>query len=341
MKAKKYVIEPDRIIFYPYIIFKVLSIVFGCLILLPFFYFLFFSFKQASDTDISLSISFIYLAFALLFPLLFYIGSQTKVIFDKESKMVMKQSFFITRRLMSFTDIYAIQYVTGTERTFRLFSNKDKFGKGTVLAGVANKEKAEFEKNVLPLLANMTAIQENKPAIAPQEQTKIPAITSYTYYKHEGNIFELKQSNKVWSFVLISIGIAVIALGVNKQDSREMMFFGLIPVVVGISMWLQKKIFDTAASTLTVSYAGIFKQVYPLNTFSQFLIVRRRTNGMYTGTDIRIQFVVNGKTKEANLMSVKKTNHIDALLAETKNILNQSYLKSNQDNLVQAQRQQF
>lgn len=103
----------------------------------------------------------------------------------------------------------------------------------------------------------------------------------------------------MWPLVLLAIPILLIIYGLFTTISLD----------------------KNSRKIVRASFGSLFRKEYSFDDFVRFLIVRKTTNLVYAGTDVRMQLNVRNQSRELNLRSFQKTNKIERFLEETRSIL--------------------
>lgn len=260
---------------------------------------------------------------------LFALGTR-KVVFDRGSRMMYLKVFNLVIRSIPFDKIASITpYGMMGGTNYRVFTRENKHGKGIMIsAGYAkrtNQNLIAYEQEVLPKINEL--VFSNRP-IKPKE-----AVYDFKYFKENGNIYKLSYG-KVMNLI---VGIYLSALTVylllhpgflaNEVGYKRILitFFPLLLGLILINSFFSVVIFDKGNRQITNStLGGLIKRVYSFDDFYRFVIVRKRINFIYTGTEVRAQLRVpntDNKFRQFFLIHFRNTKKIEHFIDEADTIL--------------------
>ncbi|WP_143160069.1 hypothetical protein [Chitinophaga jiangningensis] len=263
----------------------------------------------------------------------FFANAVTAFVFDANAKTVtQKWAGILTLKTIAFDEIAAIDPVTGTNGlTYAIFKKSNRHGKGIRISsyykGFEDKTAIHFEAELLPALHHM--IFGNQPA-ATANPVHVP-ISSFEFYKEEGEIYHMKQ-NKIFTAVLMVLCLAwwyyaftTPGYAPGKSPAREFIavWFPLVLALVFAFILTNSWQFDKQRRVIvSKSLGGLTKKEIPFDDFIRYNIVRKSTNLIYTGTEVKLMFnTPNGKYREFALRTFMNTNKIQRFLDETDEIM--------------------
>lgn len=256
--------------------------------------------------------------------LLFFLGSK-KIIVSEKDETIYSAYFLGKKPLARFSEIKDVEYVKGSDYSYRAFLKADSYGKGILLTTRTTRPNylKDFERDALPIIRKMIAESNQEK----QEERQAIIIENYRYYRQKGNIFILKRKKEVvWNIFLVLLALFFLYLGLTTT-TKEFLYVPIPMFLVGLGLIMQRKTFDLSQQTFTHSFGFFFRKTYFFNQFHNFNIVRKTLNNMYDGTDVRIVFKMkNAKIKEVTLRDFRKTKKIDRFIQETKSILSDDRL---------------
>ncbi len=287
---------------------------------------LIFAFKSTEKE--TFFISSLTVLFAAIFCLPFFILSKRKIIFDGNTQCVYRKNIFGRKKLLDFSAIHEIaQRNTGLQSGYFIAQKGDLYGKG-IYIGTPSKSDTDFTSTVLPAINQL--ITQTKP-----EPPSTATINNYKngqfdFYESRTNEYILKPANKikyiiplvivgiVWGFMLHSF------LNGSMKKDTYLAFIPSIPFILIFANMTKRITFDLVNNMFIVRYLGIVMEKEKMEDFINFKITRKTTNGMHSGTDVRLLFhAVNGKQKQSfPLHDFNKTQNIERLIDETKYIIN-------------------
>ncbi|WP_343673037.1 hypothetical protein [Chitinophaga sp.] len=319
-------IESDRITIYPYGWYFVLSVILA-LIFIGFFI------AIAVLEPHSFGTATPFLIPLLLFSLvLFFASGYTHVVFDNNNfKMTKRWLGFVPVVTKSFDQLHGVNVMRQATGgfNFRIYPRDDKFGKGVAISSYYSKEThpncVAFTNEVIPLIHRYLDMNSPLP-----EQKEI--ITAYQYFTESNGIYTYKQRN----ITFVIFFIACLALGIHectpyafslyKGDAvRIAMIAGpFLFAAIFLNGMFMKIIFDTKNRMVEKSSPARFGNLkMPFEYFQNFHMIRKTTNGAYSGTEVHMIFHEPGakNTKSIMIRQVQNTKKIDRLVEEIKSIM--------------------
>ncbi|QNK64286.1 hypothetical protein H7F33_07315 [Pedobacter sp. PAMC26386] len=265
----------------------------------------------------------------LLFSSIIFASGERKVVFDGDSRQLYTRLFGLTTATLPFDQIAAITpYDTMGSISYRAFSKENRHGKGILIsAGYTKRNNTNliaYEQEVLPRINEL--VFSNRPL-----QTKA-TIYDFEFFKEENGIYTIKD-NKVGGLIF---GILLIALTVwiwknpgfmNDVVNYKQIMVTYLPMVIGavlVNAFFSKISFDKNHRQIIYStLGGIIKKVYSFDDFIRFLIVRKTTNFIYTGTEVKAQIEIpdKGKTRNMLLIHFRNTKKIERFIDEANSIM--------------------
>jgi hypothetical protein len=324
MTKTKWLVEPNRIIIYPSFILRLIALISGGILTCIWLFIIISTMQYGVNPGIFLGLIFI-----LIMVLIMTAAGNTTLTFDAATRRMYKRPFgMLSAQTLDFDQIAAIQSVGGTTgMTYRAYLKSDRHGKGIIISpgfrDAQDKNAIRFRQEVLPQLEAM--VVGGQPTAA---NTMPLPITTFEYYDEKDNIYTLKQS-KTGSIVLVIILLAVWGWmlympGISKTTSQKMWPLVLlaIPILLIIyGLFTTISLDKNNRKIVRASFGSLFRKEYSFDDFVRFLIVRKTTNLVYAGTDVRMQLNVGNQSRELNLRSFQKTNKIERFLEETGSIL--------------------
>jgi len=327
MKKTTWLISPDKIQLYPFRVYRPISIAVGLVFIAIWSYML----KSSPVLGQGGGVVGGYTIIILFSVLLFAVGN-TFILFDANRKRVYcKLAGFITIQSLAFDDIAVIQPVTGTSIVYRIFTKKDRHGKGHTISsyysGWKDKDLAPFQQEVLPVIDKMIF---GSPDLR-QAPTYVP-ITDFMFFteKDGGYVMKMRKVSLIvvmllflawWLYALLTPGYADNQTGAKKILATWFPF--CMAVLLTFSVF-NVFFFDVQKRTITQSLlGGLIKRTYKMDDFIRFRIVRKTTNMVYSGTEIRMEMAIpnNTKIRFISLRQFNSTKQIERFLQETEEIL--------------------
>ncbi|RBQ03491.1 hypothetical protein [Pedobacter miscanthi] len=324
MAKTKWLIEPDTLTIYPKRNLRIVGLIFFVLIAAFIFY------LSATLQGYSAGFTFGYYGFLLVIPLLLIFTAETKVIFDGNSRTLYKKIGFLPAGSIPFDDIAAVQAyeVLGSGFNYRLFRKSNRHGKGIIVSNgyskAGNPNLIQFQQEVLPKIDEL--VFANAPVIPKQ------TIYDFKFFKEEGNVYLLRD-NKLGSLIfgLIFIG-ATVAILLNpgfmaNEKAFQKIFLTFLPAAIGLALLFAATSnvrFDKGQKKIIRStFGGRVVKEYPFDDLVRFQIIRKTTNFIYSGTEVRAEILVPAKNKTTTLIlkSFTGTKKIERFLDEANTIL--------------------
>ena len=251
------------------------------------------------------------------FLIMFLFGNR-RVIFSRRDETVYKSYGFGRRELVRFSEIHKIDLVTGTTPSYRIFLKKNMYGKGIkILSPVTPKAMQVFDENIMPALQKMVNISET-------EKQLVINLDKLKYYNRKGNTFKLIRRFEIgWNIILLGLCAVGINYGISSENTT-LLYCMIPPTLIAIGLLTHTRKFDTENGIFTHSIALIWKKSYHLGQFVHFVVVRNSTNGLYTGSDVKLVFLNDkGKEKTVKLLNIRKSAKIEQFMQETKKIMSE------------------
>jgi hypothetical protein len=324
MAKTKWIIEPSTLTIYPKRNLRIVGLIFFVLIA-GFIFFL-----SRSLQGYSSGFTFGYYGFLLLVPLLLIFIAETKVIFDGNSRKLYKKIGFLPIGSIPFDDIASVQAyeILGSGYNYRLFKKSNRHGKGLIVSSgyskATNANLIQFQQEVLPKIDEL--VFANAPVIPKQ------TIYDFQFFKEEGGVYLLRD-NKIGSLIigLILIGITVAILlnpdFLTNEGAFQKILLTYFPAVIGLVLLFaatSKIRFDKAQRKIIRStFAGRVIKEYPFDHLIRFQIIRKTTNFIYSGTEVRAEIELPAKNKVSTLIlkNFTGTKKIDRFIDEANTIL--------------------
>jgi len=319
-------IERDRITIYPYGWYFVISVIIAVL-------FIGFTIAVYMLEPYSMGTAMpILLPLFLVMIVLFFAGGYTNIVFDNNN-------FTMTKRWMgvvpvvtkSFDQLHGVNVMKQTTGgfNFRIYPRDNKFGKGVAISSYYSKDThpncIAFTTEVIPLIHKY--LDMNSPLPVQQE-----IITEYQYFTESNGVYTYKQ-RKIGMVIFL---IACLALGIHectpyayslyKSDALRIAMI-VCPFLFGaifLNGMFMKITFDTKSKMVEKSSpARIGNLKMPFAYFQNFHMIRKTTNGAYSGTEVHMIFYEPGakNTKSMMIRQVQNTKKIDRLVEEIKSIM--------------------
>ncbi|MFB6456254.1 hypothetical protein ACE38W_13360 [Chitinophaga sp. Hz27] len=329
MKKTTWQIAADRILLYPVRVYKPLAIGMAVLFL-ALWYFMVMTAPELQHGTTAIK-GYIFIAFAS--ALLYFMGGTT-VVFDNTKKRMYKMiGGIIATGGIPFDEIAAIQDVLGTHGlVFRAFKKSDRHGKGITISSYygswKSKDANQFNEEVLPKVGEMIFGKTEERIV----NTYVP-ISDFTFYEEKNNLFVMKQKRiTLVAFLLLSLVWCYYAVKKEGTISFDNAFqywaFLLLPFILTLACLmglLTNYAFDKHNKKIIRSYiGGLYKKESNYDDFVRFTIIRKTTNFIYSGTEVRME--LRHPTQKDKLMYVTMrrfsgTGKIQRFLEETHNIL--------------------
>lgn len=324
MAKTKWIIEPSKLIIYPKRNLRIVGLIFFVLIAAIIF------FLSRSEKDYSTGLTLGYYGVLLLIPLLLIFIAETKVIFDGNSRVLYKKIGFLPTGSIPFDDIASVQAyeIMGSGYNYRLFKKSNRHGKGIIVSSgyskATNPNLIQFQQEVLPKIDEL--VFANAPVIPKQ------TIYDFQFFKEEGGVYLLRD-NKIGSLIigLILIGVTVSILlnpdFLTNEGSFQKILLTYFPAIIGLVLLFAATSnirFDKSQRKIIRStFAGRVLKEYPFDDLIRFQIIRKTTNLIYSGTEVRAEILLPAKNKTTTLIlkSFIGTKKIERFLDEANTIL--------------------
>lgn len=331
MRHTRWQIRPDGITLFPNGILKILGIVFTLISIGFSAYFLITLSKYGND----IGFNAVFLSLLLLPGILLFLLSYTRIVFDDNDHNMKRYLFgFIKNKTVSYDDIAAIESYGGNAGlNYRVFLKENRHGKGISISSNYKSESDPaamvFRRELIPLLEQKIKAGSNT---SNQAATTPRYVTDFSYYKHAGSVYVVRES-KIMSVIMgmlfIGFGISAMATGAGSHNAKtsDAFLITYFPVILGavfLLTCLNKTILDKAERKIIQSYlGGIYKKEYYFGDFRRYLIVRKTTNLVYSGTDVRMELLPAGKVKTTTITirNFNKTQKIERFIEETNAIM--------------------
>ncbi|MGN8058572.1 hypothetical protein ACTJKN_19970 [Pedobacter sp. 22163] len=324
MAKTKWIIEPSKLIIYPKRNLRIVGVIFFVLIAA----FIFFLSRSVQGYSAGFTLG--YYGCLLLIPLLLIFIAETKVIFDGNSRVLYKKIGFLPTGSIPFEDIASVQAyeIMGSGYNYRLFKKSNRHGRGVIVSSgyskANNPNLIQFQQEVLPKIDEL--VFANAPVIPKQ------TIYDFQFFKEEGGVYLLRD-NKIGSLIigLILIGVTVAILlnpdFLTNEGSFQKILLTYFPAVIGLALLFAATSnirFDKSQRKIIRStFAGRVLKEYPFDDLVRFHIIRKTTNLIYSGTEVRAEILLPAKNKTAtlNLKHFTGTKRIERFLDEANTIL--------------------
>ena len=324
MAKTKWIIEPSTLTIYPKRNLRIVGLIFFVLIAA----FIFFLSRSVQGYSAGLTLG--YYGCLLLIPLLLIFIAETKVIFDGNSRILYKKIGFLPTGSIPFDDIASVQAyeIMGSGYNYRLFKKSNRHGKGVIVSSgyskATNPNLIQFQQEVLPKIDEL--VFANAPVIPKQ------TIYDFQFFKEEGGVYLLRD-NKIGSLIigLILIGVTVAILFspdfLANEGSIQKILLTYFPAAIGLALLFAATSnirFDKSQRKIIRStFAGRVLKEYPFDDLIRFQIIRKTTNLIYSGTEVRAEILLPAKNKTTTLIlkSFIGTKKIERFLDEANTIL--------------------
>ncbi len=324
MAKTKWIIEPETLTIYPKRNLRIVGIIF--LVLIAAFIF----FLSKSMQGYSAGFTFGYYAFFLFIPLMLMFVAKSKLIFDGNSRVLYKRIAFLPVGSIPFDDIASVEpyEVLGSGFNYRLFKKSNRHGRGVLVSAGYSKETdpnlIAFQQEVLPKIDELVFV--NAPIVPKQ------TIYDFRFFKEQGGVYLLRD-NKIGSFIfgLIFIGATVAILFspdfLSEKGSLQKILITYFPALIGLALLFAATSnihFDrNQRKMIRSTFAGRFNKEYPFDDLIRFQVIRKTTNFIYSGTEVRAEIFLPAKNKTItlNLKSFIGTKKIARFLDEANTIL--------------------
>lgn len=324
MAKTKWIIGPGTLTIYPKRNLRIIGIIFFVL----FAAFIFF--LSRSMQGYSAGFTFGYYGFLLLIPLVLIFAAETKVIFDGSSRILYKKIAFLPVGSIPFDDIASVEpyEILGSGFNYKLFRKSNRHGRGLLVSAGYSKGSdtnlIAFQQEVIPKIDEL--VFANAPVITKQ------AIYDFKFFREEGDVYLLRD-NKIGSFIfgLIFIGATVAILlnpdFLSQEGSIQKILITFFPAIIGLALLFAATSnirFDKSQRMIIRStFAGRMTKEYPFDDLIRFQVIRKTTNLIYSGTEVRAEIFLPAKNKTTilNLKSFIGTKKIERFLDEANTIL--------------------
>ncbi len=289
---------------------------------------------QQYDKDPGFTIPFVIL---LLLPgIIIFFGGNTRIVFDDTEREMKRYLFgFLKNKTIAYDDIAAIESYGSHNvgMNYRIFLKENRHGRGICISsGYPNSAHAAamtFRRELIPIL------EQRIRAGATQTEAAISkhhTVTDFSFFHAEGSRYVVKSSRifpAIMGLLFLAWGIYALVTGAGRHSAKasDGFFISYFPALLGLVFIIScfnKTIFDKAERKIILSYAGgIYKKEYYFGDFIRYLIVRKTTNLIYSGTDVRMELQPANKSKSVaiTIHSFNNTRKIERFIEETNSIM--------------------
>ncbi|SFW60065.1 hypothetical protein [Chitinophaga sancti] len=322
----RWTVESDRITIYPYGLYFIVSVILAILVI-GFTIVVYIMEPYSFDHTMTYLIPF-----SIVFLALFFASGYTHIIFDNSNfTMTKKWMGIIPVVTKSFDQLHSINVMRQSTGgfNFRMYPKDNKFGKGIALSSYYAKDThpncVAFTNEVIPLIHRY--LDMSSPL---KEQKEI--ITEYQYFTESNGIYTYKQ-HRIGAvlFVIVCLAFGIhectpYAYSLDKSDMFRVFMIAVPLLFAGIFLnaMFMNIIFDTKTRMVEKkSPARIGNLKMPFEYFQNFHMIRKTTNGAYSGTEVHMIFHEPGakNTKSLLIRHVRNTKKIDRLVDEIKSIM--------------------
>lgn len=282
-----------------------------------------------TKTLTSVSTLFIFEGLILLLAIFLYGSGERKAVFDGNSRQLYTKFFGITTHTIPFDQIATITpYDTMGAISYKVFSKENRHGKGILIScgysKLTNKNLIAYEEEVLPRINEL--VFSNRPL-----HVKSP-VFDFQFFKEENGIYKIlfnKTGGLILGILLIALTFFILAHPdfMNDRESYKRWMVTYLPVVLGVifvNAFFTSVSFDKPNRQIIYStLGGAIRKIYSFDDFIQFLIVRKSTNFIYTGTEVKavLDLPAQGKTRQLILINFRNTKNIERFIDEANTIL--------------------
>lgn len=324
MAKTKWIIEPSKLTIYPKRGLRLMGLIFLVLVVGISIYL----YTQQKSLAMQFGIGF--LVFMILFPIIILLLGENNIVFDGSSRTMFNKIAGITIGSIPFDQIAAVEpyQILGSGFNYRVFKKSNRHGKGVIISAGYSKASIlnlqAFEQEVLPKIDEL--VFANAPVIPKQ------TIYSFEFFKEEGGTYTVRD-NKVaaliFGVILIGITVAILlnpTFMANEDEFKRFLttYFPLLIGIILVSSFFSSVTFDKNQQQIIHStFAGRFKKVYSFDDLVRFQVVRKSTNFIYTGTEVKAQIESKAKNKSLELIlrNFRSTKKIQRFLDEANTIL--------------------
>lgn len=319
-------IEPDRVVVYPYGLSYILAGVLAVIFVAGYFVYVYYL-----KNDIASSLPLLIVMAVVI--ALFVAWAGTAVEFETGQGIMRRKLFgFLPVSAVPFAKIYGISPVSNLagSYTYRVFKKDNRYGKGILVSSSYGKNDdpnaIAFVDEVITPIHRQLELHDAPGDFIPKQ------IDQYKFFNVQGGTYTIKK-NKVGGVLL---GLVLLAIGIHELTPAAwlghdfsigrmcFMLFTLIGGPVIILAGFTETIFDKSSRLVKRSSPiGLGNKVYSFDDFNGIQTVRKSTNLIYSGTDVRIYFLRPGTDKEdvMILSSFFSTKKVERFVAEVNNIM--------------------
>lgn len=322
-------VESDRIRVYPYGLSYILATVLAVIFAAGYIAYVVYLHNSVES-------SMPLLAILLLIILLFYGWAGTFIEFNINDAVMRKKLMgLLATTTIPFSRIYGISPVSNTlgSYTYRVFKKDNRYGKGILISAAYGKNN---DPNAIAFVNEVVnPIHHLLEAHDLPGDFKPITIDRYEFFEVQGGTFIIKKNrigSVIFGLILLAIGIHELTpyawLGHEINIGRIcFLLFTLIGGAAIILAGFTDIKLERLSKTITrTSPIGLGNKSYSFDEFNGIQTVRKSTNFIYTGTDVRVYFLKPGAAKEDVLVmqSFFSTKKVERFIAEVNSIMSRT-----------------
>ncbi len=316
-------VQPDRVVIYPYRVFKTVAAVIAV-----FFAGIYFVYLRYQNYGINAQLPLA--IFLVVIVLLFWGYGATHIEFDNSTGRMRKLLMgFLPVANIPFSELQGINTVSNVSGgyNYRVFRKNARYGKGIVVSSGYHKN--DDENAVAFVNEAVTTIHGYLGGHRSPADNVPEYITTYKYFDQREGVYVVK-NKKIGAIIIgvifLAIGGVILTSDTNTVTSK-VVIVGIMVLIAGvfINAAFTNVTFDTSAQLIQrKGPLGMLDRRYAFRDFVGIQTLRRSTNLVYTGTDVNMCFNVPEKANKQEVFAIstlRRSSDIERLVQEIHQIM--------------------